>query len=139
MKKKISCLITIFALMIFVLYVRNVEANAAEKGIYETCLSQITKFKQSNERLIVKTKIKWEDNDTVKYIKGVKKKSLNLKIASNCKWSESYIGAKSYAKSSYNAIKSYIQSGQREETAFEALVQIFVKDKKIVRVNLMRS
>lgn len=143
MKKKISCLIAIFALIVFALYAGNVEADAAEKVVYETFLSQITKFKQSNGRLIIKTKSKWRDeieiNDAVKYIKGVKKKSLNLKISSNCKWSQSSIGAKSYAKYSYDALKNDIKDSQSEGGEFEGLVQIFVKDKKVVRVNLMTS
>lgn len=141
MKKRISYLVIVFVLMLSTLYIENTNVDASGKIVYETFLSQIIKFEKSNGKLIVKTKIKWGEGlgayEAPTNLKGVKKKSLNLKIASDCKWSQSYIGAKSYAKYSYDAFKNDIKNSQSEDGEFEGVVQIFVKDKKVVRVNLM--
>lgn len=101
-------------------------------------------FKKSHGRLIIKSD-SWRKHT---YTKGkhprgkeIGKKKLNYKLAKNCKWTYSYLEYNDdqyYGKSSYKKIKKIFNKSLKEPD-HDFMFRIYVKNKKVVRVDMQFS
>lgn len=150
MNKRVFKLFVIVLLVMAVTSVASsfqVEAKSKTKSkttVYVTSVLGLmpskSNFKKTNGRLIVYSD-SWSKHT---YKKGTHKrgseigeKKLNYKIAKNCKWTYSYVTYNDdqyEGKSSYKRIKKSVKKAL-SEPGWDFLIRIYVKDKRIVRVD----
>ena len=160
MRKRILSITLAILLMLTAANAGSITAEAAGKTtVYETNAIYITKFLESKGKLTVKAKhwgsiavtekkrnkgwVRTAERALTGKSKELGEKKLTYKIAKNCKWSWCDTGRNS-GKSSYSRIRKNAKQAREAfckygVDASYGVVQIFVKNKKVVRVNIFGS
>lgn len=157
MRKRILSMMLAVVLIMTAVNLSSITAEAAGKTtVYQTNAIDVTKFVKSKGKLTVKAQ-SWEiasvkdKKSWVKTAEGAifgKNKStgtkkVTYKISKKCKWSWSDTMRNS-GKSSYSKIKKTAEQARKAYRKYGVdgsfgTIQIFVKNRKIVRVNIIVS
>lgn len=100
----------------------------------------ITKFKVSGNKLVLKAVKEWNDGITING-KSLKKQKLSLKLSKSCKWSQSTPGSTDYKYLSYKTMRRFLLIERKEFKKYGEYdsgsgLFISVKNGKVIRVNL---